>query len=202
MRQSRNVKILAGLMLATFFWAGCESGMDLTAPKETESELNIQAHNSHSQSKTDFDPSFIGHRENGMPGHYSETYISRENGGILEFRSGTLEVHPRSIDESKTIGARTYSLQQRDFFKKIYEFDPSGTTFDPPAILTLSYCDLGPTVPETIVLRVFNDETNQWEVASFMVNDPINQTFTGNIQHFSRYSLSGNGQVLRPQTRE
>lgn len=201
MRKPGNVKTLLSLMLVAVFWAGCESGMDLTAPKESTLEQAIQAQNPSSRSKTENGSSKNINRESGIPGHYSEAFISRENGGILEFRSGTLEVQPQSIDESKIISARTFSLEQRNFLKKIYEFDPSGTTFDPPAILTLSYCDLGPIIPETIVLRVFNDETNQWEIASFMVNDPINRTFTGSIQHFSRYSLSANGQVLRPQTR-
>lgn len=137
---------------------------------------------------------------NRIPHNYFETLITVEQGGTLNFRNGQLQVPPFSIDETKVIGARTYSLHQGDFFKKIYEFEPSGTQFDPDAMLVLHYCDLGPFVPDTLILRVFNENTQQWEIATYMVNDPDARTFSGPIEHFSRYSLSGNRQILEPQT--
>lgn len=206
---------IALTLLAAFIWAGCDTGNEITGPEKSgvedsgacfvnswnpeagrlpETGLPCIHPGDHGGSSADMS------RENGMMGQYVEALITREDGGSLSFRNGRLDIPPMSIDATKVIGARTYSLEQGNFFKKIYEFEPSGTTFDPPATLTLNYCDLGPIMPESIVLRVFNENTNQWEIASTMVNDPQAKTFTGTIEHFSRYSLSGNGQVLRPQT--
>lgn len=184
-------------MIVFLMLSGCGPGVDPTGPSGME-QVSIRP--SGWSGGGNFGSSAGKHMENGMQGHYSSALITRELGGTLNFRNGALIIPPMSIDETKVIGARTYSLEHGDFFKKIYEFDPSGTTFDPPATLILNYCDLGPIVPESIILRVFNDHTGQWEIASMMVNDPVNRTFTGYIEHFSRYSLSGNGQVLQPKT--
>ncbi len=194
--------ILSGTILgalALLLWTGCDSGMDLTGPDEARTGVHSRSGIARFDSENGGSRSASIALMGGMPGHYFETLITREAGGTLLFKNGRLDIEPMSIDATKVVGARTYSLQQRDFFKRVYEFDPSGTTFNPPARLTLNYCDLGPVVPDTVVLRVFNEQTNEWEIASYMVNDPVNRTFTGTIEHFSRYSLSGNGQVLRPQ---
>lgn len=192
------------VILTVFFllcWVGCESGLEPTGPGDTGmekiSDLQLQ---SIRDDVSDINTATTLTHGQGIPGQYSEALIVHETGGLLNFRNGSLEVLPFSIDETKVIAAHTYSLQKGDFFKKVFEFEPSGTTFDPPAILTLNYCDLGPIVPETILLRVYNEDTGQWEIASHMTNDSEARTYTGAIRHFSRYSLSGNGQVLRPQT--
>ena len=204
MRTTLSILMVLLLGAAAIGWVGCESGDDLTGPEygmrnQAMEPGRLTAVDRFSSRSGRFDPGPPFPGRGGMGGHYVETVISRDSGGTLEFWNGTLEISPGSIDATKTIWARTYSLSRGDFFKKIYEFGPSGTTFDPPAILTLSYCDLGPLLPNVIKLRVFNEETQQWEVASTMVNDPASKTFTGPIEHFSRYSLSGNGQVLRPK---
>jgi len=135
----------------------------------------------------------------GMGNRYSETYIDRTSGGTLSFNNGELTIPPDSIDASKLIWAETYNLQRGDFLKRIFIFGPSGTVFSPAATLTLSYCDMGDMLPDTIKLMLYNNQTGEWEIASHMVNNPENQTFSGPIQHFSRYSLSGNGQILQPK---
>lgn len=134
----------------------------------------------------------------GMYDHYSEAFIARETGGTLQFYGGELEVLPESIDTGKVIWSRAYRLCRMDFFKRIYEFGPSGTSFSPEATLILYYNDLGPLMPNTIELKVFNEMTQAWEVAGHMTNDTIHKRFIGPISHFSRYSLSGNGQILYP----
>jgi hypothetical protein len=182
------------------FLTGCDYQTTMTGPDTKASHIP----DTHIRQLAGSHPSGTYSRyvsgNNHIPHNYFETLITVEQGGTLTFRNGQLQVLPFSIDETKVIGARTYSLHQGDFFKKIYEFEPSGTHFDPDAVLVLRYCDLGPYVPETLVLRVFNENTQQWEIASYMVNDPDARTFTGPIEHFSRYSLSGNRQILEPQT--
>lgn len=140
--------------------------------------------------------------DQGMGSHYSEAFVSVDSGGILTFFNGNLSIAPESIAQDMTIWARIYRLNRHGFFKRIYNFGPSGTTFDPEAILTLSYSELGPLYPNTLELKVFNETTGFWDVASHMVNHPESKCFVGPIEHFSRYSLSGNGQVLAPEIEE
>ena len=198
------------ILISIFCLNGCESGEYFTGPDPSipGSEISGELVNSSFDSLDNpgsgetkkGDKNRFGH--GGMGGHYDEAIVTRTNGGVLEFWNGSLTVLPGSIDETKTIWARTYSLSQGDFFKKVYEFGPSGTEFDPDAILVLSYCDLGPLPPNVIKLRVFNEITQQWEVTSTMVNDPESKTFTGPIEHFSKYSLSGNRQGLQQKIQQ
>ncbi|MBN1295142.1 hypothetical protein JXA80_00080 [bacterium] len=179
---------------------GCESGDDITGLSPTIADgLDIAGPGQGAEADGDRGFERAAMRDSGMGGHNADALITKESGGTLVFWNGRLTVLPGSIDETKVVTARTYSLQRHDFFKKIYEFGPSGTTFDPDAELVLTYCDLGPLVPDTLVLRVFNEQTQEWEPAGHMTNHPSTRTFSGPISHFSRYSLSGNGQVLRPQ---
>ncbi len=141
-------------------------------------------------------------RNQGMGNHYSETFISVEQGGTLEFFNGNLMVLPRALSADTTIWARIFRLNRHGFFKRIYEFGPSGTTFDPDAMLTLYYGDLGPLMPNSLELKVYNESTGRWDVAGHMINHPESRSFVGPIEHFSRYSLSGNGQVLAPEIEE
>lgn len=204
MRILKSTFLVLILATVTLGWIGCESNNDITGPPDPDSRYqtghagrlqvvdSVTMHSGRNRSNPFNDGS-------GMGGHYAETEISWENGGTLSFWNGSLEISPESIDQTKVIWARTYSLSRGDFFKKIYDFGPSGTTFNPPATLTLSYCDLGPLPPNILKLRVFNEATQQWEIAGYMVNNPEEKTFTGPIEHFSRYSLSGNSQTLRPK---
>ncbi|MCD4654858.1 hypothetical protein K8T06_13105 [bacterium] len=179
-RKTKHWKWLILIMTAVL-WIGCESDTTITG-------LETSTNSKSSRSK-----------HQGMGGNFAEGLITIESGGVMIFKNGNLQVQPHSIDETKIVWVVTYNMTRGNFFKKIYEFGPSGTIFNPPAILTLNYCDLGPLMPDTIDLLVFNETNNQWEVASHMVNDPSSKTFTGPIDHFSRYSLSGNGQVLKPK---
>jgi len=183
-------------ILIAIFWAGCESDTILTAPdRSSSSDTAITAAvGDRGMRSSDFRS-----RNQGMGGHFAEVLITTESGGVMNFRNGDLQVQPHSIDETKMVWVTTYSMVRGNFFKKIYDFGPSGTVFDPPAILTLNYCDLGPLMPDSLDLLVFNETSNQWEVASNMVNNPSEKSFSGPISHFSRYSLSGNGQVLKPK---
>ncbi len=132
-----------------------------------------------------------------MSGQRYQTFISREYGGLLDFDRGRLDIPANSINQSQMIWARNYFMRG-NILKTIYEFGPSGTVFDPSAELTLSYKHLGSIEPDSITLMLYNEETGEWEAASEMTHNPANRSFTGSIQHFSRYSLSANGQKLEP----
>ncbi len=146
-----------------------------------------------------FQSSSTSRMDGGMGNRYTELYIPQSSGGTLVFNNGELFIPANSIDGSKLIWAEAYSLNRGDFFKRIFEFGPSGTTFSPAATLTLYYCEMGDLMPNSIRLMLYNEASGEWEIASHMINDPQAKSFSGPIEHFSRYSLSGNGQVLEPK---
>ncbi|MBN2056752.1 hypothetical protein JW905_17625 [bacterium] len=196
---------LAGwvLLLGLTIVAGCDRGASPTAPEMGEPSAAMLAGMDGRGIGTG---SAIGSEVSrggfGMASRYVETFIDRATGGTLNFHQGRLLVPPLSIDQSALLWARTYMVQgwgYGNILKHIYEFGPSGTTFDPPATLVLSYCDMGPIMPDSLDLMYFNEATGAWELASHMIHDPAARTFTGPISHFSRYSLAANGQTLRPQ---
>ena len=182
------------MLIFVFLMAGCDN---LPA-----GPLNYESMTQNSRMATGRNADFNPLGDCGMGNHYSEAFITHDSGGMLQFNGGFLSVPPDSIDEDKVIWARIYRLSGRNIFRRIYEFGPSGTGFSPAAMLTLSYRDMGPLMPNTVVLKVYNEQTHTWEVAGHMTNDTANQRFVGTIEHFSRYSLSGNGQILYPPIEE
>ncbi len=194
------------LLFLAILAAGCDTGLLPTGPGATSAPKYLLSSDMHGNSRSEG----AFHCGHGMQHHYSEMYINRDTGGVLSFFDGTLSVPPHSINESKLIWAKTYmfhgpppeprnSGRDQRVFKQYFEFGPSETTFDPPAQLTLSYCQMPPVDVETLVLRYFNEETQTWEFAGFMTHNPGTKSFSGPIYHFSRYTLSANGQVIQPR---
>ncbi len=213
MNKTHHVVPLYLVMLLVMI-IGCDGAMDVTGPhypgsagmsqermrQKNESEQPISTTRTRTIGLPFSQTNFDSRRNNGwMAQRYNEMFIPQEEGGRLTFGNGSLYIPPNSIDASKVIWSQTYMVRG-NLLKNIYDFGPSGTTFNPPAELTLSYCNMGPVMPASLTLMLFNEETGEWEPAAHMTHDPATHTFTGPIYHFSRYSLSGNGQVLRPKT--
>ena len=153
---------------------------------------------------------YIGNSRHGHPmNHFlNQQYIDRDAGGVLNFFGGNLSIPADSIDSSKVVWARIFAMRghfhhpppppdEKPIFRNIYDFGPSGTTFDVPATLTVNYRCMPPIDGDTLVLTYYNEDTQRWEIVSTMTHDPANKSFSGYINHFSRYSLSANGQVLQ-----
>ncbi|MBI2566468.1 MAG: hypothetical protein HYV63_05495 [Candidatus Schekmanbacteria bacterium] len=127
----------------------------------------------------------------------SQTLISAASGGVFSFRAGTLTVRAGSIP-ADTVIQGTVRVTQCDVFRNEYEFAPSGLRFDPPATLALSYGMMSGADLDTVTLMLFDEQTGEWVVAAEMARDPSGHRYVGEISHFSRYSLSANGQSARP----
>lgn len=197
----KKSNLVSGLLLVIIVLvSACDVSQFATAPELSGEPSSARTLGIQGRSK--IDPQAIGPIENhDMRSIYRELYIDRSAGGTFQFANGRLDIQPNSINQSAVIWARTYFVKGSGLgtlIKNIYEFGPSGTTFTPAAILTLSYCNLGPIMPDSLDLMYYNEETGQWELAAHMVHDPTTRTFSGPISHFSRYSLSGNGQTLLP----
>lgn len=73
----------------------------------------------------------------------------------------------------------------------VYDFQPSGATFDPAIPLTITYYETD--FPEGItadmlVIALWNDETKTYEPLDFTI-DKARHEITAHISHFSRYAV-------------
>ena len=193
---TKMIKIMLMILGVAIFW-GCEDSSLPTGPM-----ARLKAGGIGLAGGSGMDIPQIGNRQY-WPMHYDQTevYIPQDQGGSLVFKRGRLDVLPNSIGESSTIWVQTRFLSG-NILKNIYEFGPTGTTFDPPATLVLTYCNMHSFDQDTLTLSYFNEETGRWEIVTTMTHDPSTRSFYGPITHFSRYSLSANGQILQQPVEE
>ncbi len=122
--------------------------------------------------------------------------VGAAGGGTLEFHSGSLEIPPGSLEQDTEIAVQV-SVTQCDITRNEYEFSPSGTRFNPPATLRLSYGMMGSIDVQSLLLLLYDEGLEKWVVAANMVQESGHHRYSGPIEHFSRYSLSANGQTTK-----
>jgi hypothetical protein len=74
-----------------------------------------------------------------------------------------------------------------------YEFSPDGTTFSPPATLTLTYdpAEIPEGVPQdNLGIAYWDTTTNEWVMISSAI-DPVNHTITAEVSHFTIFAIIG-----------
>jgi len=96
-----------------------------------------------------------------------------------------------------------------DAIPVVRNFGPSGTRFDPPIAVTISYTDkeltkLGVVNESNLKLFLFNDDTGQWDIEVVEIADPqstdlrwiesrdtVNNTITFRTRTFSSFGIGG-----------
>ncbi|MFC1846928.1 hypothetical protein ACFLYS_02585, partial [Chloroflexota bacterium] len=81
--------------------------------------------------------------------------------------------------------------ENRHIIGLVYDIQPDGTTFDPPAILTISYeeIQLPPGMSEEkLVLATWDEVSGQWIELEDCIVDPLANTISAPISHFSAFS--------------
>ena len=78
------------------------------------------------------------------------------------------------------------------FVSLVYEFRPSGATFDPPITLTFKYSEL--RLPEGVneadlSIGFYNSVTGEWIILEGVHVDPETNTITAQVSHFSAFSV-------------
>ncbi|MCH7699144.1 MAG: hypothetical protein IH865_09445 [Chloroflexi bacterium] len=70
---------------------------------------------------------------------------------------------------------------------RAFRFLPDGLTFDPPAIVTITYTDAEVVgIDESAIeLIVYNSQTDDWEVATIIARDTVANTIKISMAHFS-----------------
>jgi hypothetical protein len=105
-------------------------------------------------------------------------------GGILKAGKHTLRVPPSALATTTWI---TMEVPSSSINRVV--FGPEGLTFKNAALLTMSYsnCSVTPGAQQYIVY--INDQNRIIETTQ-SVSDPLTQTVTGTVTHFSDYALS------------
>ena len=74
----------------------------------------------------------------------------------------------------------------------VYDIKPDGSTFEPPAMLTIAYEDdrVPPGISEErLVLATWNEDSRQWIELEDCIVDPLANTISAPISHFSAFSV-------------
>lgn len=105
-------------------------------------------------------------------------------GGVLKAGKHTLRVPPNALS---TLTWITMEVPSSSINRVV--FGPDGLTFRNAAYLTMSYanCSVKPDAQQQIVY--INDQGRIVETTQ-SVSDPLTQTVTGKVTHFSDYALS------------
>jgi hypothetical protein len=93
-----------------------------------------------------------------------------------------------TINKARSVGLGSLGIE--------YEFGPTGTTFNVPALLSLSYdpTKLGGADENNLKLAYLSDD--RWIVISDSVVDKLNHVVTGHIAHFSKVGVIEDGLML------
>jgi len=121
--------------------------------------------------------------------------VEPDAGGTVTTDIGvSVEIPGGSLDEAVNIQIGTYDEVPPgapDLAGILYFFGPSGTTFDPPATITVPYDpDLLPEGfdPADLVLLIYSEIDGTWAEALNSVVDTDAQTVSGQTYHFSGFA--------------
>ena len=126
-----------------------------------------------------------------------QTYVP-VSGGSVSFPFGFLHFPPGALSEGQFISIEG-SFKFWSTIRNSYTFSPEGLVFNVPVELELKYYNLEGTNPDLLNLCYYDEETGKWRIAVNMTHYPNEHCFRGDIEHFSRYSLSTNGRPLQQQ---
>ncbi|MBN1356991.1 hypothetical protein JXA40_12085 [bacterium] len=116
-------------------------------------------------------------------------------GGRLEFPWGYLDFPCGALDHVQEIAV------SGDFIfwwtlQNVFLFEPHGLEFNMPVEFEIRYFNLEGIDPENVNLTYYDEDLGKWRIATHMNHFESEHCFRGEIDHFSRYSLSTNGRPL------
>ncbi len=117
------------------------------------------------------------------------TLLRRVNtlvGAILKTNAVRLAIKPLSMSYSATI-----TIEPMNDGSVSFRFGPSGLRFNPAARLTISAdkANLDGIDPRGLKIAGASDSADDWQIIEESLYDPLTNTVTGPVGHFSRYAL-------------
>jgi hypothetical protein len=153
-----SLLVLLVFCIAVAVLVGCEKQMPV-APIPTLQELDIEEMCTNS-------PQMCSADSGGNRTITTRVLITKRFGGKLRIpRAAFLRVPPDAVDRNMWIFA-TVRLRQvsGNVDTLLYEFAPNNLIFNVPAALVLHYGHLDAEEGDDIVLYVFNEESEEWEL--------------------------------------
>ncbi|UCH63379.1 MAG: tandem-95 repeat protein, partial [Fidelibacterota bacterium] len=117
-----------------------------------------------------------------------------EGGTVTTDIGVSIEIPSGSLSEAVNIQIGTYEVLPPDappLAGMLFYFGPSGTTFDPPATITVPYDPLllpEGFNPDDLVLLIYNEGDGTWEEGLNSTVDTDALTITGQTTHFSGFA--------------
>lgn len=107
-------------------------------------------------------------------------------GAVLTTDDVRLRIRPLSMSTSATITIEPLTDGTVGF-----EFGPSGLRFNPAARLTISAdkANLSGIDPARLKIAGASDSGDDWQIIEDSVYDPVTNSVSGPVHHFSRYAL-------------
>ncbi|MBN1295515.1 hypothetical protein JXA80_01965 [bacterium] len=131
----------------------------------------------------------------GDPNHQTFTTWIGPDGGYVSFPWGHLFFPIGAINQATEITV-TGDFMFWWTIQNIYEFSPD-IEFQVPVDIEIRYFNLDGIDPDRVKLVYFDEELEKWRLACHMTHFPAEHCFRGQVDHFSRYSLSTNNRPLQ-----
>jgi len=111
--------------------------------------------------------------------------VTRLLGGVVSLLDVTLKIPPLALDSNTLI-----SIDIPDINLYVYDFGPDGLQFNKPATMIISYkyADMNGVDESKIRLAWWDEGAGKWSDMPCVV-DPVENTVTGPVYHFSSYGL-------------
>ncbi|MCD4655543.1 hypothetical protein K8T06_16605 [bacterium] len=131
----------------------------------------------------------------GDPNHQTFSKVVGPEGDQVHFPWGHLDIPSGALNISTEI------VVSGDFMfwwtlQNTYDFQPS-LEFSIPVDIEIRYFNLNGIHPDRVKLTYYDEEAQCWQIACHMTHVPDEHCFRGQIEHFSRYSLSTNNRPLQ-----
>jgi len=117
--------------------------------------------------------------------YYIEQKVSAAEGGSVNLYDVELYFPPGALNNDTLI-----SIEIPDPSLYADHFGTDGLVFNVPVRITMSYRDaiIDNVDESTIKMAWFNEQTGQWDIIRCFC-DPVTQTVTAHVSHFSAYAL-------------
>ncbi|MBA3583943.1 MAG: hypothetical protein H0W36_05335 [Gemmatimonadetes bacterium] len=112
--------------------------------------------------------------------------VSALVGAVLKTDDVRLAIKPLSMSYSATI-----TIEPMNDGSVSFRFGPGGLRFNPAARLTISAdkANLDGIDPGDLKIAGASDSADDWQIIEESIYDPLTNSVTGPVSHFSRYAL-------------
>ena len=172
-------RALLGLALPAFALVACQTGETPVVPDSNPDSPTMTVNG------VELVTVLPGERAPFLANGATAERVSAKDGATITNSDATLTVVPGSIPDDTTITMKA----ENDGYVS-FKFGPNGLQFDPSAVLTISAdkANLDGIDTDDLAIAGAFDDADDWQVIGGTY-DPVTNTVSVEIDHFSRYGL-------------